>query len=325
VSRAEAMPPERAADGRTLLLRSLLWVPATRPERVAKAARVAPDAVAVDLEDAVGAGDKEEARRLAVAALAAGPRPAPVVLLRVNPVGSPWFDADVVAAADSAADGVVLPKVSEAGDLASLREALAARGRADLLVVAGLETAIGVADARSLLADADVAYFGAEDFVADMGGRRTAGGEEAALARSQVVLAARLAGIPALDQVVVTIDDDDRFLAEAAQAVALGYTGKMCIHPRQVALAHRAFTPTAEELDHARRVLAAPGSIGLVDGQMVDAVHLALARRVLARAGITEPGRPDALGEAPVGPEASQAFQALRRDHGSPSSVPERP
>lgn len=271
-------------------LRSLLFVPGGRPDMIAKVGRSGPDAVAVDLEDAVAAGDKDTARAAAVAALATLEVPA-LLLVRVNVPGSPWFADDVAAVAGTRADGVVLPKLERADQLSALRGLLAEHGRPDAVVVAGLETALGVADARPLLAAGAsmgvlAAYFGAEDYVADLGGRRTREGTEVLYARSAVALAARLAGVAALDQVVVEVHDDEAFRRDAGSARALGYPGKVCLHPRQVALAHEVFTPSADEIAHARAVLAASGSgVGLVDGAMVDDVHVRMARAVLARAG----------------------------------------
>jgi citrate lyase subunit beta/citryl-CoA lyase len=265
-----------------------MFVPGGRPDMVAKLGRNPPDAAVVDLEDAVGVDAKDSARLAAVAAIAALELPATaVVLVRVNAVGSPWFVDDVAAAVGSAADGVVLPKVSRPADLDALQVLLDDHGRPDMLVVAGLETALGVADARVLLAGggADAAYFGAEDFIADVGGRRTIAGHEVLYARSQVLLACHLHGVAAIDQTVVAVHDDDRFVTECEEALALGYSGKICIHPRQVTLAHRAFAPGADEVAHARRVVeAAAGGVGLVDGEMVDAVHVRMAERVLSRA-----------------------------------------
>ena len=154
-------------------------------------------------------------------------------------------------------------------------------------MVVGLESALGIADARPLLAERpDAAYVGTEDLIADLGGRRTAAGTEVLYARSYVVLAARLAGVPAIDQVVAAVRDTEAFRVDAEQARDLGYHGKICLHPLQVPIAHAAFTPSEEELAHARAVLAAAaGGVGLVDGQMVDGAHIAMARGVLARAG----------------------------------------
>lgn len=271
------------------VLRSLLFVPGGRPDMIAKVGRSSPDGVVLDLEDAVAPGDKDAARATVVAALQVLDVDA-LVLVRVNAPDSPWFADDVAAVAGTRADGVVLPKLERSVEVVGLRSLLDAHGRGDAVIVGGLESAVGVADARSLLSvGATVglvaAYFGAEDYIADLGGRRTAEGHEVLYARSQVALAARLAAVAALDQVVTAVRDDDAFRRDAARARELGYLGKLCLHPSQVALAHEAFTPTAAELDHARAVVAASTQgVGMVDGEMVDDVHLRMARAVLARA-----------------------------------------
>lgn len=274
-------------------LRSLLFVPGDRPAMIAKLGRSAPDGVVLDLEDAVVPAGKDAARETVVAALETLDVPAStLVLVRVNVPGSPWAAADVAAVAGTRADGVVLPKTETAAQLTGLRAALDGHGRPDAAVVAGLETALGVADARELLglgAGVVGAYFGAEDYVADLGGRRTAAGTEVLHARSQVVQAARLAGVPALDQVVLAVHDEAAFRTDAAQARDLGFAGKLCLHPAQVGWAHEAFTPTAAEVAHAEAVVAAvaeaDGSgVVLLGGEMVDEVHLRMARATLARA-----------------------------------------
>ena len=217
------------------------------------------------------------------------------MLIRVNPVGTPWFADDVAMAADCAAAGLVVPKLESQHQLDQVRQVMAEHARLDGLLVVGLETALGVADARILLArGVSGAYFGAEDFIADIGGRRTGGSEEVLYARSQVCLAARLAGIPAVDQVVTDLSGDEHFLTDAQAGRNLGYQGKICIHPRQVALAHRVFTPTEAELAHARQVLAVgEAGVGVVDGQMIDDVHVRMARATLARAVPPQSAEPD--------------------------------
>ncbi|MFB9386085.1 HpcH/HpaI aldolase/citrate lyase family protein [Pseudonocardia petroleophila] len=273
------------------VLRSLLFVPGGRPDMIAKVGRSAPDGVVLDLEDAVAPGDKEAARATVVEALETLEVPdGTLVLVRVNDAHSPWFDDDVAAVAGTRADGVVLPKLERTIELVELRSQLQARGRGDAVIVGGLESAAGVVDARSLLSvGATVglvaAYFGAEDYIADLGGRRTAEGHEVLYARSQVVLAARLAAVAALDQVVTAVRDDDAFRRDAARARDLGYLGKLCIHPAQVPLAHEAFTPTEAELAHARAVIEASAQgVGTVDGEMVDDVHVRMAQVTLGRA-----------------------------------------
>jgi citrate lyase subunit beta/citryl-CoA lyase len=266
--------------------RSMLFVPASRADMIAKIPRFAPDVAVADLEDAVPAGQKARARQAAAAAIDALGRAGPsTVLVRVNPVGSPWFADDVAAAAASQAAGIVVPKLSTRAELAQVHEALAAHGRPGALIMAGIETGLGVADARALLAGGlHGVYFGAEDYIADLGGRRSPGGQEVLYARSQVSLAAHLAGIPAVDQAVTGLSDDGHFLADARAGADLGYQGKICIHPRQVGLAHQVFTPTPDEVAHARAVLAAgEAGVAVVDGHMIDDVHVRMARTVLSR------------------------------------------
>lgn len=261
---------------------SLMFVPGSRADMIAKVPRIAPDAVVVDLEDAVAQSDKDAARRIGIDALDALDAGDTVLLVRVNPSGTPWFDADLAAVAESRAAGVVLPKLEHRDELSRVRAALPA----DAVVVAGVETARGLADSRSLLqSGVDAAYFGAEDYIADLGGRRTAHGGEVLYARSHVVLAARLSGVAAFDQAVVAVRDPERFRADAEQGRALGYQGKICLHPNQVAIARQVFSPSQEEVAHARAVIAAGASgVGVVDGEMVDDVHLRMAAALLRRA-----------------------------------------
>lgn len=262
--------------------RSPLFVPAIRPELAAKATRSGPDAVILDLEDAVPAAAKGEARgRLAASVGELAPHVP--VWVRVNPPGSAWF-ADDVAALPSAVQAVVVPKFSTVAQRDHLAEVV--DGRA---VVAGIETVVGVVDARLLLREPVVAcYFGAEDYVADLGGVRTPGNAEVAVARAQVAMAARLAGVVALDMVTIDFGDHERFRTEAGEARALGYSGKLCIHPGQVPLANEAFLPSEEEVDWARRLLAAfaeaEGRTIAFEGLMVDQVVAERARAVLATA-----------------------------------------
>ena len=212
--------------------------------------------------------------------------------MRVNDLDTPWFSADVGALPD-AVDAVIVPKIERLEGLSLVVQTLTAAGRDDLPVVAGIETALGVADARPLLAHPRIgaAYFGAEDFIADMGGVRTSSNVEVAHARGAVALAGRLAGVPLLDQVVADFRDDGRFAREAAEARAMGYAGKLCIHPGQVAAANAAWTPTDEEVDEARRLLAAyddasAAGVAAIDfeGRMVDEPVAVQARKVLALA-----------------------------------------
>jgi citrate lyase subunit beta/citryl-CoA lyase len=299
---------------RALRWRSPLFTPANRPDLIAKQARFGADIVIVDLEDGTPLGAKAEGRAGALEAvpkLRAGFDGA--IMLRVNGVtDAANFAADLDCYAALDLDGVVVPKIETVADVDALAAALAALGVADRAVVYGLESVAGVHRAAEVLthavssaertgdsaaqertggsaAGAVAAYFGAEDFIADLGGRRTRSNAEVLYARSQVAIACRIAGVVALDQVTTAIKDRERFLEEASSARDLGYSGKMCIHPGQVALAHEAFTPTPEEYDRARRLLAAydeaqregRGTLNF-EGGMVDAPLVLQARRVLA-------------------------------------------
>ena len=273
-------------------LRSLLFAPAVRPDFIVKLPERGADAVVVDCEDATPAGAKDLARqhvREHVSALAEKCK----VTVRVNAVASEWFADDINDGVVPEVAAIVVPKIDSVDALNTVSAALEANGLGHIGVIAGIETALGVADARLLLAHERVvaAYFGAEDFIADMGGIRTASNEEVLYARSAVALAARLGGVPLLDQVVTDFRDDDRFIAECAQARAIGYSGKLCIHPGQVALANAAFIPSADEVDRARRLLevyenATSEGLAAIDfeGQMVDEPLAVQARRIIATA-----------------------------------------
>jgi citrate lyase subunit beta / citryl-CoA lyase len=269
-----------------------LFAPGNRAEVLAKLPRSGPDGVVLDLEDAVPTEAKADARAVvarAAEALRDG-HPGLAVHVRVNAVPSDWFADDVATALVAGIAGVVVPKLESEEQVAIVAAALDRQGLSDLMIVAGLETAAGVERADEVTADARVhaAYFGAEDYVADLGGVRTTEGTEVLYARSRVALAARLTGTLAIDQVVTDLSDEERFRADAAVGRSLGYRGKLCIHPAQVAWAHAAFSPSGDELDRARRLLAAydaavaDGSAAIAfDGQMVDEPLARQARTLL--------------------------------------------
>ena len=275
-------------------MRSLLTVPATRPDLAEKAPRSAPDALFLDLEDGVPPNAKESARPNAVdaARMLTREHPGIQVFVRVNGIATPWFAEDVATALVPELTGVVVPKLESAADVVVVGDALAAAGVGHLGILAGIESAAGVARAEEVLrAPVRWCYFGAEDFVADMGGLRTASNLEVLYARSRVAIAARLGDVHAIDQILADFRDDDRYLRDASEARALGYRGKLCIHPAQVVLAHDVFTPSAEEVEHARRLLAAyeaaaaRGEATLdFEGEMVDEPMARRARTVLASA-----------------------------------------
>lgn len=260
---------------------ALLFCPADRPERYAKAAERA-DAVILDCEDAVAPDAKDSARE----ALAASRLDPATTIVRINPLGMADAEADLEALASTDYRTVMVAKAEDASALAEL----VARGYA---AIALCETAAGVVAAGDIAAvDGVVALmWGAEDLVASMGGTasRDARGQYRAVvqhARASVHLAAAARGKATIDAVHLDITDEAGLAEEAADAAALGFVATACIHPSQVAVIRRAYAPTPDQRVWAERVLAAAeGERGVfrLDGQMVDEPVLRHARAILAR------------------------------------------
>jgi citrate lyase subunit beta/citryl-CoA lyase len=280
--------------GSPLLLRSLLFVPATRPDRFQKAFDSGADAVVIDLEDSVEPARKAEARRSAGEWLTTAPRPGPACFIRVNAPGFPWQDDDLewLATVSTRVEAVVLPKAETASAIVDVADA--APGRR---VVPLLETARGILHAGEILtarAEIPAVLFGAEDLTAELGIPRTVDGDELLYARSRVVLAAATIGADPIDAVWVHLAPPDALRADALRAKALGFRGKMAIHPDQVAIINQVFSPSADEVAAARRLVdaderarAAGDGVFRMDDSMVDAPVIKRARRVLELAART--------------------------------------
>jgi citrate lyase subunit beta / citryl-CoA lyase len=261
--------------------RSFLFVPGDRPERFEKACAAGADAVIVDLEDAVAAQRKPEARAGVAAWLDAAPASA-VLLLRINAQDTPWFEADLALAAHPRWAGVVLPKAEDAATIASLGEQLP---RCALLPL--IETAQGVWNAISLARSPGVVrlMFGAIDLMLDLAVQ--ADDEALQPFRSQLVLVSRVARLAApVEGVTREFRDLDAVAAQARRARRQGFGAKLCIHPGQVAAVNECFSPSGDELEWARRVLAAAHASGgaavSLDGAMVDRPVIEQAKRLLA-------------------------------------------
>jgi citrate lyase subunit beta/citryl-CoA lyase len=257
-----------------------LFVPGDRPERFAKALASGADVVLCDLEDGVAPGDKAQARSEVRGWLAAGGR----AWVRVNASGSERCDGDVEALRGlPGLQGMMVPKAECAAQL----EDLAERGGGCRLV-ALLETAVGVLEAGSIARSpaVDRLAFGSIDYAGDIDAVESDGG--LLLARSLLVLASRAAGKPGpLDGVTTDVVDMAPVQAAAVYARGLGFAGKLCIHPRQLAAVAAGFAPDEQELRWAREVVEAGAAEGAVAvaGQMVDRPVLERARRILARIG----------------------------------------
>lgn len=267
---------------------ALLFCPGDRPDRFQKAADRS-DAVILDLEDAVGADSKDAARAAVVAAELDPAR----TIVRVQAASADGFEADLAAVAESPFRTVMLAKTESVHDID--RVVAAVRG---VRVVALIETARGVLQAEAIAAHAQVVgmMWGAEDLVASLGGtssRSESGAyrDVAVQARSRMLLAAGAFGVTAIDAIRTDIADLDGAHAEALDAAASGFGAKAAIHPNHIEPYRRAFAPTPDQLDEARRILAAadatPGVFSF-EGRMVDEPILRHARSVVARAGAAE-------------------------------------
>ncbi|MFA5970477.1 MAG: CoA ester lyase [Sphingomonas sp.] len=270
-------------------LRSLLFVPGDRPDRMAKAAASGADALILDLEDAVAQSAKIAARE-AIAQFLRGPRDC-ALFVRVNPLDSGMIADDLAAVLPAGPDGIVLPKAEGAVSLAALDTLLT--GETMILPIAtetpaaifGLGSYGGVTQRLCGLT------WGAEDLPAAIGavtsreadGRYTPPYE---MARALTLFGAHAAGVPAIETVYPDFRDSDGLAAYAARGRRDGFTGMMAIHPAQIPIINAAFAPNEAEIAHARRVIALfeanPGSGALsLDGKMVDAPHLKAAQHVL--------------------------------------------
>ncbi|MBI3047509.1 MAG: CoA ester lyase [Acidobacteria bacterium] len=278
-------------------IRSLLFVPGTRQDRFEKAMHAGADAVAFDLEDAVEAAHKERARALIAEFFAKPASTAALRLVRFNAVHTELGAADLSYFRDvEGYDGILLPKVETPGVLETVARVFSGcvppRQAPPLLPL--LESPRAILRAADIAAaDAPVAalLFGAEDLTAQFAVPRTIEGEELIVARGHVVLAAAAVGAEPIDAVFTNLDDVTALRRDAERARAVGFRGKMAIHPKQVPVINEVFTPSAAEIERARRVVeaferarAAGEGVTRMDSQMVELPVVERARRTLALA-----------------------------------------
>ena len=241
-----------------------------------------------DLEDAVEASQKPEARDTVGRFFRSADDSGPLLIVRVNSANSRWFTDDLAFAGGlRALGGVILPKTETIEQLRLVAQVVGAERVYPLL-----ETSRGILNSPALadaMPDIPAILFGAEDLTAEIGVRRTTDGEEILFARSQVVLAAAAASADAIDAVFTDVADTDGLRRDATRARALGFRGKMTIHPKQVSIVNDVFTPSRDEIDAATRVIAAfettRDGVIRIGNEMVDAPVVARARRVLELAG----------------------------------------
>jgi citrate lyase subunit beta/citryl-CoA lyase len=273
------------------LIRSLLFAPANRHEMLRKFPRYPADAFAIDLEDGTPEQEKGTARDQLpdIVAYLREQQLKAMLFVRINGPRSRHIKADLAAVQKASVDGIMVPKLETTAELKSVDISIP--------LIGIIETVRGVANVETLVAGKEehlqALAFGAEDFITDIGGRRTRDGLEVLYARSRVVLAARFGGLQALDQVFTGIRDDAAFRRDADFGRQLGFEGKMCITPRQVEFANEVFSPSAEEIDRSRRLILAyeqaqSAGRGVIEfeGSMVDEPLLKRARAVLQLVGL---------------------------------------
>ena len=269
--------------------RSALYLPGSNARALEKAKSLACDVLLLDCEDAVAPENKELARDQIAGALRAGGYGRRELVVRTNSLDTPWGVADLRAAAAAGADAVLLPKVE---DVSMVQRAFAALEGAPTAIWVMIETPLGVLRAESLAASPLVGCLvaGTNDLAADL---RCDGAwaERAALLPSlaQMVLAARAHGKVALDGVHIDLADDDGLAASCDQGRRLGFDGKSLIHPKTIAAANAAFTPSADEVARARAIIAAfdaaaaaGSALAVLDGKLVEELHVRASRRLIA-------------------------------------------
>jgi citrate lyase subunit beta/citryl-CoA lyase len=265
-------------------------MPGSNARALEKARTLPADVLVLDLEDAVAPEKKLEARAQVAAVIRSGGYGHREIVVRVNALSTPWGRDDLAAAAAAGADAVLLPKVEAAETVSA---AIAALGAAPA-VWCMLETPRGILNAPAIAAASPrvtALVMGTSDLTKDLRARVTRERVPLVTSLQLCVLAARSAGITALDGVHLDLDDDAGFAAACRQAADFGFDGKTLIHPRQVALANEVFAPAANDVDWARRVIAAHADalarghgVAVLDGRLIENLHVDDARRVLALA-----------------------------------------
>jgi len=257
-------------------VRSILFLPASNPRAIAKARQAGADLVVLDLEDAVKAEDKANARNAAIDAVG-DEWPMPVAI-RINGPGSAWHSLDLDAVVSSKADLIVVPRAVSAHVVSDVAKT------AGKPVLAMIETAAGVLAAPEIAQACAGLIAGTNDLRADLRLPLDATREPISTSLQMIVLAARAAGITAFDGVFNSLDDADGFLKEAEEGRRLGFDGKSLIHPNQIAPCHKAFAPSSVEIERAKALVAAfRGGAERFGNEMIERMHVEAAERLLGR------------------------------------------
>ena len=268
--------------------RSVLYIPSSNTRAMEKVKTLPVDAIIFDLEDAVAAEEKDNARTILAGALGAGGFGPRARIVRINGLDTDWGAKDAEAARNMDADAVLLPKVDRAADVDALAEIVG-----DMPIWAMMETPLGMLNAAEIAAHPQMAGFvmGTNDLAKELGCRFRPDRLPMQTSLQLCLLAARAHGIVAVDGVYNAFKDEDGLRAECEQGRDMGFDGKTLIHPAQVAIANAAFAPTEEEIDLARRQIqafeeaeAVGKGVAVVDGKIVENLHIVTARQTLSKA-----------------------------------------
>ncbi|MGJ8544422.1 MAG: HpcH/HpaI aldolase/citrate lyase family protein [Sulfitobacter sp.] len=271
-------------------LRSALYIPGSKPRALEKARGLACDAIIFDLEDAVSPDEKAAARATLAEALAAGGYGARMTIVRINALDTPWGAEDARAAVQMGPDAVLLPKVGSPADLDALAEITG-----DLPLWAMMETPGAMLGAAAIAAHPKLQgmVMGTNDLAKDLNMRFRADRLPLMTGLGLCLLAAKAHGVAIIDGVYNAFKDDDGLRGECAQGRDMGFDGKTLIHPAQLAIANEAFSPSEAEIDLAQRQIAAfeaaeaaGQGVAVVDGKIVENLHIVTARDTLAKAAL---------------------------------------
>ena len=281
------------------LRRTMMFVPGNNPGMMADAHIYGPDSIMLDLEDSVTMAEKDAARLLVHNALKTIDYGGVEMVVRINPLSTPYGKKDVEAVVKAGVDVIRMPKTETADEVRELEaeilkveEEIGAVGRTQIM--AAIESALGICNAYAIATASPRMMgiaLGAEDYTANLKTQRTPGGDELRLARETIVVAARAAGIACFDTVYSNLDDMDTFRAEVEYIKTLGFDGKSIINPRQIEIVNEVFTPSPKAVEKALKIVAAikeaqaKGSgVIAVNGKMVDRPVVIRAERTIALA-----------------------------------------
>lgn len=275
--------------------RSVLYMPGSNPRALEKARTLPADGLILDLEDAVAPDSKEEARVQVVDAVKAGGYGARELLVRVNSLATPWGQADVAAAAASGAHAVLIPKVESADTVRQVEAIMVANGApADMAIWCMMETPRGMLRAEEIAgSSARMGGFvmGTSDLAKDLHCAHTRDRLPMITSLGLCLLAARAYGLAALDGVYLDLNDDEGFAYSCRQGLELGFDGKTLIHPKTIDAANRVFAPAEKEIEWSKKIIAAHAEaaaagkgVVVVDGKLIENLHVENARRIVALA-----------------------------------------